>query len=270
MTKPSIPTSREIRRMILKMAFSGQTVHIPSAFSIVEIVRTLHEQILDYPDNDPNSPLRDYLVLSKGHGVMALYPILDARGWLRESDLASYFKDGSRLPGLCESETPGCEANTGSLGQGIGVAVGLALAAELSSSTQISVCIVGDGELNEGSAFESLSFAGHHGLSNFVCVLDQNGFQAMGETEAVISQSRIDLFFEALGFEVCTLDGHDETALKNALLSVRRPGRVRPLAIIAKTTKGNGVSFMENQNTWHYTRLDQSTFESAMKELGTS
>lgn len=265
---PLIPTSQEIRRTILQIAFSGQTVHIPSAFSIVEIVRTLHEKILDYPENNPHSSERDYLVLSKGHGVMALYPILAARGWLQASDLANYFRDGSPLPGLCESATPGCEANTGSLGQGVGVAVGLALSAKLGSSSQLAVCIVGDGELNEGSAFESLSFAGHHGLANFVCVLDQNGFQAMGETEAVISQVRVNLFFEALGFEVCSLDGHDEQALEQALLSAKKPGRNRPLAIIAKTTKGKGVSFMENQNTWHYTRLDRTTFDSAMSELG--
>lgn len=263
----SIPSAKKVREAILEIAHSGQTVHIPSAFSIVEIVRTLHEKLLRYPGNNPNSSDRDYLVLSKGHGVMALYPILEARGWIHQTNLKSYFQDGSLLPGLCEAAIPGCEANSGSLGQGVGVAVGLALASRLRRSDQVTVCIVGDGELNEGSAYESLSFAGHHHLANFVCIVDLNGFQAMGETDSVISQERIDVFFTSLGFDVQVLDGHDEVALERALLQVREPNRFKPLVIIAKTVKGKGVSFMENNNSWHYTRLSDETFGSAMSEL---
>ena len=131
-----LPTANQIRRKVLTMAFEGQSVHIPSAFSIVEILHVLHDEILRYPDNNPNSIDRDYLVLSKGHGVMALYALLEARGWITSDSLATYFKNGSLLPGLYEASIPGCEANTGSLGQGLGVAAGLALGATLSGSQQ--------------------------------------------------------------------------------------------------------------------------------------
>lgn len=267
MAESNIPSSKEIRRTILEIALSGQTVHIPSAFSIVELVKILHQRFLKYPENNARSEARDYLVLSKGHGVMALYPIIMARGWVQQSDLDDYFKDGSRLPGLCEAVIPGCEANTGSLGQGVGVAVGLALAAKLRRSDQFSVCITGDGELNEGSAFESLSFAGHHRLGNFICIVDLNGFQAMGETSSVIAQDRLDLLFEALGFEVLAINGHDENAIEQALAVVRNTVRTKPLAILAETVKGKGLSFMEKDNTWHYKRLDEASFRAAITEL---
>ena len=264
----SIPSARNVREAILEIAYTGQTVHIPSAFSIVEIVRTLHAKFLRYPGNDPSSPERDYLVLSKGHGVMALYPILEARGWISKADLSNYFQDGGRLPGLCEAAIPGCEANSGSLGQGVGVAVGLALASRLRKSDQVTFCVVGDGEMNEGSAYESLSFAGHHHLTNFVCIVDLNGFQAMGETDSVLSQDGIDVFFTSLGFDVQVLDGHDENALEQAFLNAKKPSRAKPLAILAKTVKGKGVSFMEHNNSWHYTRLNSETFGRAKSELG--
>ncbi len=267
MKEITIPSARKVRETILEMAYSGQTVHIPSAFSIVEIIRTLHAGFLRYPNNDPTSSDRDYLVLSKGHGVMALYPILEARGWIQKADLESYFQNESRLPGLCEASIPGCEANSGSLGQGVGVAVGLALASKLRESDQFTVCLVGDGEMNEGSTYESLSFAGHQRLTNFVCIVDLNGFQAMGQTSSVISQERMDVFFSSIGFEVQIIDGHDEHALEQALRRAKKPSQTKPLAILAKTVKGKGVSFMENNNSWHYTRLNNETFGAARAEL---
>lgn len=250
------------------MSFAGQTVHIPSAFSIVEILRSLHADVLRYPENRPDSPDRDYLVLSKGHGVMALYPILSARGWISSQDLETYFKDDSKLPGLYEAAIPGCEANTGSLGQGLGVAVGLGMAARIRGSGQISVCLVGDGELNEGSAYEALSLAGHLALENFMCVVDLNGFQAMGSTDSVISSRGLAGVFQGLGFEVVAVDGHNEDQLGEIFTKFRDSTSNKPLAVIASTTKGKGVSFMENRNEWHYTRLSTETFSAAKRELG--
>jgi len=250
------------------MAFFGQSVHIPSAFSIVEIIRVLHEKYLNYPDNNPRHPLRDFLVLSKGHGVMALYPILEARGWIPGSDLDSYFSDASALPGLCEAVIPGCEANTGSLGQGLPVAVGLAMSSRILNTPQRVFCVIGDGEINEGSVWEALMYAGHHQLSNLTVIVDQNRFQAMGETSDILSVRNLESALASFGFAVKLIDGHSETALDDALaISVDTSAGI-PVAIIANTTKGKGAQFMEDNNSWHYTRLDQETFDEALLQIG--
>ena len=250
------------------MAYVGQSVHVPSAFSIVEIVRVLHESVLQYPNNDPDDPNRDYLVLSKGHGAMALYPILVARGWIEQTSLDNYFSDGSFLPGLTEAYIPGCEANTGSLGQGITVASGLALGAKLRSSDQRVFCIIGDGELNEGSVYESLTFAAHNKLSNLTVILDENRFQAMGKTHDILGSMDVDNFFESLGFTVSRLNGHDESALTRALIRDRNvDDNTKPIAILAETVKGKGVSFMEEVNEWHYLRLSSEEHRRALEEL---
>lgn len=262
-----LPTANQIRRKVLTMAFEGQSVHVPSAFSIVEILRVLHDSVLRYPDNDPNSSHRDYLVLSKGHGVMALYALFEARGWITADSLSFYFKNGSLLPGLYEASIPGCEANTGSLGQGLGVAAGLALGAALSGSQQKVVCVAGDGELNEGSSLEALAFAGQRKLSNFALVVDLNGLQAMGRTDDIQSLHGLPLVLEGLGFEVRSVDGHNERELISALSDFKSSKNSKPLALLASTVKGKGVSFMEHRNEWHYGRLDKATYESATSEL---
>lgn len=267
MTFSLTPSSKEIRLRILEIAFSGQTVHIPSAFSIVEIIRVLHLKHLRYPEGRHDSKERDYLVLSKGHGVMALYPILEARGWIEQRELSNYFQDGSQLPGLCEASIPGCEANSGSLGQGVGVAAGLALAIELRGSTQKVFCVVGDGELNEGSAFEALSFIGQRKFLHFALVVDLNGLQAMGATEEVISQDGLDQILRGLGFHVLSVNGHDEGALSEIFRSFVDGEFLAPVAILARTVKGKGVSFMEEQNAWHYKRLDSETMKEATREV---
>jgi transketolase len=262
-----IPTAVEIRKRILEMSFAGQSVHVPSAFSVVEIVRVLHDKHLTYPDNNPDSMDRDFFVLSKGHGVMALYPILESRGWISKNDVNNYFQDGTHLPGLSEASVPGCEVNTGSLGQGLSVAVGFALSAKLSQSNQKAFCIVGDGEVNEGSIWEALMFAGAKELSNLVVIIDCNGYQAMGKTSEILSIKNLGSALNAFGFDVESVDGHSEKSIDSAIYSHGQGGSLRPLAIIANTVKGKGVSFIENNNQWHYTRLDENTFAQAMTEL---
>jgi len=263
-----LPSASHLRREILNMAYAGQSVHVPSAFSVVEIVRVLHESVIQYPNNDPDDPERDYLVLSKGHGAMALYPILAARGWIQGDALENYFADGSLLPGLTEACIPGCEANTGSLGQGITVAAGLALGAKLRGSNQRVFCIIGDGELNEGSVYEALAFAAHNQLSNMTVILDENRFQAMGKTNEILGSMNVDVFFESLGFSVFRLDGHDESALTQALASDHFiESNANPTVIVAETVKGKGVSFMEEVNEWHYRRLSPEEHHRALEEL---
>lgn len=256
-----------IRTAILNMAYAGATVHVGCAFSIVELLAVLYRQHLRVNASDPDAPERDYLVLSKGHGVMAQYACLNELGWLTDGDLARYFQDGSRLKGLADAHIPGVEATTGSLGHGMSVAAGLALAAKLNKTDQVCYVLVGDGELNEGPIWEAALFANHFKLDNLVVLIDKNGFQAMGTTDEVMALGNIEDKFRAFGFDAVTLDGHDEAAIDAAYTQARTTRNGKPKAIVARTTKGKGVSFMENDNIWHYTRLTPETHAAAIAEL---
>jgi transketolase len=259
-----------LRRAILDMAFAGSTVHIGCAFSIVEILAVLHRSHLRYPDNNPEHPDRDFLVLSKGHGVMAQYACMHERGWLSKSALANYFKDGTHLRGLGEADVTGLEVTGGSLGHGLSVGAGLALAAKLKQTDQSVYAIVGDGEANEGPIWEAMLFAGHFRLDNLLIVIDKNDFQAMGATRDVLDGGDLAAKFRAFDFDTETVDGHDEAALDAALQRLKQLKNGRPKAIIAQTVKGQGVSFMAGDNVWHYTRLTQETYGAAVAELESS
>lgn len=256
-----------LRATVLKMAYAGSTVHIGCAFSIIEILAVLYRNHLRYPDNDPESAQRDYMVLSKGHGVMAQYACLYEKGWLPKSDLENYFSDGSRLKGLSDAHITGCEVTSGSLGHGLSVGTGMALAAKLANTDQYCYAVVGDGEMNEGPIWEAMLFAKHWKLDNLVVIVDENGFQAMGATADVMQLGSLQAKFEAFGFDAVTVDGHDEAALNQALIQLKANKNGAPKAIVAKTVKGKGVSFMEHQNIWHYTRLNEDTFGASMAEL---
>jgi transketolase len=259
--------ARHIRRTILEMAFAGSTVHVACAFSLTEILAVLYRNHVRYPDNDPEGPRRDYLVLSKGHGVMAQYACLHEKGWLAHEALANYNGDGTRLKGLSDAHVRGCEVTSGSLGHGLPVGVGLALAAKLGGTDQRCYAVLGDGEMDEGSIWEALLFAAHRKLDNLVVIVDENGFQAMGPTAEVMGLGSLHAKFTAFGYEALDVDGHDEAALDAALVRLKASRDGRPKAIVARTIKGKGVSFMENQNLWHYTRLGADTFAAAMAEL---
>ena len=257
----------ELRKTVLRMAFSGSTVHVGCAFSIIEILAVLYRQHVRYPNNDPHAETRDYLVLSKGHGVMAQYACLYEKGWLTATDIENYFKDGSSLKGLSDAHVTGCEVTSGSLGHGLSVGVGMALAAKLNKSDQYCYAIVGDGEMNEGTMWEALLFATHQALDNLFVIVDENGFQAMGTTSEVLTLGNLKDKFSAFGFEAVSVDGHDQAALDSAVTQLKNNKNGKPKAIIARTVKGKGVSFMEHQNIWHYTRLSNETFALAMSEL---
>jgi transketolase len=250
------------------MAFAGSSVHIPCAFSIVELLAVLYRSFLRYPGNNPLAPDRDYLVLSKGHGVMAQYACLREKGWISERDVTGYFSDGSHLKGLSDSRITGLEVTSGSLGHGFSVGVGLALAAQLKRSRQSVYTIVGDGELNEGPIWEGAMFAAHHNLSQFMVIVDNNGYQAMGSTREVLNMGSIESKFASFGFESASIDGHDEPAIQTAIQQLRASTRRSPKALIARTVKGKGVPFMENNNSWHYTRLNAETYAQAVGSLG--
>ena len=259
---------KNLRKKILKMAFTGSTVHIGCAFSIVEILAVLFRDFLRFPNNDPSSDSRDFMILSKGHGVMALYSCMDELGWFENDELENYFQDGSELKGLSDSRIKGIEVTSGSLGHGFSVGVGMALGAKRNGSDQKTYILVGDGELNEGPIWEGLLFAAHHKLENLMVIVDSNGFQAMGAIDEVIVLESISDKFKSFNFETIDLDGHDEKKLREEVSKLWDSKSNQPKAIVARTIKGKGVSFMEGNNEWHYTRLTQNMYDLALSELG--
>ncbi len=255
-----------IREKVLNMAFRGQSVHVPCAFSLVEILSVLYKDFLHFNKENPSDPARDYLILSKGHGVMSVYACLEGLGFLKEEDLHNYFKNGSELRGLSESNIPGIEVTSGSLGHGLPIATGIALGMKLSSKPNRIFCIAGDGEMNEGPMWESMLFAAQHKLSNLCLIVDANQFQAMGKTENILSLEPLKEKFTSFGFECAEVDGHDAGQLKEVIARLLSC-KTKPQALIARTVKGKGVSFMENENVWHYTRLNEETYAKALKEV---
>jgi transketolase len=198
---------------------------------------------------------------------MAQYACLAELGWLSDDDLRHYFGDGTRLKGLADAHVPGLEVTSGSLGHGLSVGVGLALAAQRGGTGQKVFAIVGDGEINEGAVWEALLFAAHFRLANLLVIVDANGYQAMGTTREVMDLGHVASKLRAFGLETREVDGHDEAALDAAFHELAALPGDAPRAVVAHTVKGKGVSFMEHDNRWHYTRLDEATYRSAMAEL---
>lgn len=268
MSKPtSAFDTGSLRKTVLDMAFAGSTVHIGCAFSIIELLAVLYRQHLRYPDNNPEAPDRDFLILSKGHGVMAQYACMRELGWLPDEAFTAYFADGSNLKGLSDSRVRGLEVTSGSLGHGLSVGVGMALGAKIKQTDQKTYVIVGDGEINEGPIWEGAMFAAHHQLQNFMVIVDENGYQAMGPTEEIIGLGSIQAKFESFGFLARTVDGHNQVDIDNAIKELWANPSQQPRALIAKTIKGKGVSFMEHNNIWHYTRLNEDTHTKAVAEV---
>jgi len=259
-----------LRHTVLEMAYAGSTVHIGCAFSIIELVSVLYRNHLRYPGNDPRAEGRDYLVLSKGHGVMAQYACMHELGWLNDSHIKGYFADGSELKGLSDSRIAGLEVTSGSLGHGFSVGVGIAMGLQRKGTDQKIYTIVGDGELNEGPIWEGALVAAHHRMDNLMLIVDKNGFQAMGTTDDVLALGDLSAKFNSFGFETLEIDGHDESAVDAAIRQLWGTGSGKPKALIARTVKGKGVPFMESDNRWHYTRLDAQTYAEAIDALGLS
>lgn len=258
---------KNLRKNIIEMAYSGSSVHIACAFSLVEICSVLYSRILTFNNDNPEDESRDILALSKGHGVMAIYSCLKEMGVIEQKHFDDYFKDGSLLHGLGEPSVPGIEVLGGSLGHGLPVAIGMALGLKREGSDRQVYCIVGDGEINEGTIWEGLLFAGHHKLTNFTVIIDANGLQAMGEVDEILNLEPMGDKFRSFGFHTYECNGHDTDALFDVFSDKSNEKVSKPKAVIARTMKGKGVSFMENDNIWHYTRLNEETLDSAMTEL---
>ncbi len=264
---PATFQANKLRQTVLRMAHLGSTAHVACAFSLIEILAVLYRSHLNLGTAGPHSPERDYLILSKGHGVMAQYACLYELGWIGDEQVVNYCKDGTHLKGLSDAHVPGLEVTSGSLGHGLSVGVGLAMAAKRKGSGQTCYIIVGDGEINEGSIWEGLLFAKHFELNNVIVIVDANGYQAMGSTDEVMKLGDVAAKFRAFGFETRTVDGHDEAALDRTLHELKTLPGTSPRAIVANTIKGKGVSFMEDDNKWHYTRVTPDLYQAALAEL---
>lgn len=262
--------SNKLRQNVIDMAKNGNSVHIGCAFSMIELFAILYEKFAKIDLKNLENPERDLVCLSKGHGVMAVYSCLYELGVLDKIHLDKYFSDGSLLKGLSDSHVPGIEVTGGSLGHGITVSVGYALAIKLKKQDRKVFCFVGDGEMNEGSVWESLLFAAHWKLNNFILVVDANDFQAMGRAKDVLNCESFKSKLESFNFETWECDGHSRKEIEDTYRKALDSKNETPKAIIARTVKGKGISFMEDDNIWHYTRLDETTYRLATKELSES
>jgi transketolase len=252
-------TGNSLRRIVIEASYRANAGHISSALCICDIISVLYDKILK---NLPG-PDRDRFILSKGHAALAQYSALYLRGLIQQTDLESYCKDGTLFGVHPEFGTPGIEITTGSLGMGLSAGAGLALSAKMKKSAWKVYVLISDAECNEGSIWEAVMFAAHHHLSNLMVIVDDNGMQALGKTREVLDLQPLESRFQSFGWNAQTIDGHDPSALESALKSPSS----EPRAIIAKTTAGKGVSFMENKVEWHYLPLTQAQAELALKEL---
>jgi len=257
-------TPQAIARIILEQSKRAHVGHIGSALSIADIIAALYGRVLKIPD--PDAPERDRFVLAKGHAVLAVYAALYLKGWLSEAQLNTFCADGSLLGVHPERNLRGIDFSTGSLGQGLSFAAGAALAARLEGSPRRVFVLVSDAECNEGSVWEAAMFAAHHQLANLVAIVDCNGQQALGYTKQVLDLSPLADRWRAFGWDVQEADGHDCEQLAT-LLDGFQTEAGRPHVLIAHTTFGKGVSYMEHQIKWHYWPMSDDEYAQAIAEI---
>lgn len=256
---------REIRIDILKMLAEAKSGHPGGSLSAVEILASLYFEAMAIDPVNPVNQDRDRCVLCKGHGAPALYAVLAHRGFFPTEELITLRKLGSRLQGHPDmKKTPGVDASTGSLGQGTSISVGLALGQRLRGNNRKVYAVVGDGEMQEGQFWEAMMAAAHYKLNNLTVIIDHNGLQIDGTNDEVMSLGNIAKKLEAFGFMVLEVDGHQ----LDQLLAAYAVESTQPKCIIAKTVKGKGVSFMENQVGWHGKAPSADEVRQALTELG--
>lgn len=258
--------ANEIRKSIVYTIFYANGGHVGTSLSEVDILTALYFRILNTTPEDFKNPNRDRFVLSKGHGSEGLYCTLAARGFFPHSDLNYYLKHESKLTIHPTSDVHGVEINTGALGHGFSIGVGMALAAKKSKKNYRTFVVVGDGEIQEGSNWEAAMAAAHFKLGNFTLIIDNNTLQLADKIENTMGIEPIDKKFEAFGFETYHVDGHSMEDLVNVFESLDYTSN-KPHAIIAHTIKGKGVSFMENVAEWHHRVPTAQETELALKEL---
>lgn len=257
--------SKKLRRRILNVSM-GKGGHIGGSFSVIDVILTLYKHVLNINLQNPKWEDRDRFVLSKGHCSLALYAVLEEMGFLYPGELDTYTLRGSRLAGHAEHfEIPAIEMTTGSLGHGISCAAGMALAAKISGANWKVYCVIGDGECNEGSVWETLLFTAQQNLKNLIIIVDNNKMVSLDKTNKILSIEPLAEKLNSFNFEVREINGHN---FEEIFLSLLTPLKFdKPLIIIANTIKGKGVSFMEHTAMWHYRAPSEIELIDALAEL---
>ena len=257
-----------MRKKVLDMALTAgaNSSHFGGGLSIVDITATLYGEIMNLDPNDPEWVGRDRFILSKGHGVLGYYTALSEIGYIREEDLKTFEKNGSYLYGHPVINHPkGIEFSNGSLGMGLSLGVGVALAGKRKNLDFIVYVLLGDGECNEGSVWEAAMASTHYKLDNLVAILDKNNLQQTGANSEIMSVGDLASKWKSFGWSVSEIDGHNIAEIYDALMSAKK--QRLPHAIVANTIKGKGFSFAENNNAWHHAPLSLSQYEAALEEL---
>lgn len=258
-------SSYQIRRVILEQSKRAHVGHIGSALSIADIIAALYANVLCVPE--PDDPERDRFILSKGHAALALYAALFLKGWLTEERLNTYCSDGSLLGVHPEHALRGVDFSTGSLGHGLSMGAGAALAARLQRSPRRVFVLVSDAECNEGSLWEAVMFAAHHQLSNLIAMVDLNGQQALGYSDQVLNLSPLAERWRAFGWDVHEVDGHNVAEITETISDLDTASGP-PHVLIAHTVFGKGVSYMQGQIKWHYWPMSDEEYQQALAEIG--
>lgn len=256
-----------IRHHVLLMTNRAKSSHIGTNYSMAELLAVLYGKALRVDPANPEWPERDRFILSKGHGCAALYAVLAERGFFPLEWLDTFYHNGARLAGhATHSGVPGVEISTGSLGHGLSVAAGMALAGKLDQNDYRVVALLSDGECDEGSTWEPILFAPHHKLDNLIAIIDYNKIQSLGTVEEVMALEPFAAKWQAFGWAVREIDGHDVEQIEKALAEAPYE-KGRPTCILAHTVKGKGISFMEDKLLWHYRTPQDEEFEEALAEL---
>lgn len=255
-----------IRKKSLEMVNKSGASHIGSILSCADILGVLYTDILNYDASNPKNKMRDRFILSKGHAVVALYATLAKLGFINENLLRNYYENGSELIGHANNKINGIEVSTGALGHGLPIAIGMAMALKSKESKIRIIVLMGDGECNEGTVWESALIANQFKLSNLDIIIDYNKMQAMGKIDNIITLSSLKNKWESFGFDVIEIDGHNHDEIREALIS-NEASRTNARVIIANTKKGAGISFMENDILWHYRSPQGKEYDDALLEL---
>jgi len=256
--------AREARVRIIRTIAGAGLGHVGGDLSVIDILSVLYGEVLEFDPERPDWPERDRCVLSKGHAAVSFYTTLAKSGYFDEEELTTFVQPMSRLNGHpSRGKVAGVETSTGPLGHGLPVAVGMAIGARLQDASWRTFVVTGDGELQEGSNWEAAMLAGHRRLGNLTCIVDRNGLQQGARTDDTNSLSPLDDKFRAFGWDAVMVDGHDLAALRDVLTTPHE----RPLAVIANTIKGRGVSFMEDLPVWHHKVPTPEQVDAAIAEI---
>ena len=259
--------AKQIRKDIVELVYTANSGHPGGSLSIADIITYLYFEELKINPNEPNNPDRDRFVLSKGHCAPALYSVLMEKGFVDKAEIKRFRQVDGILQGHPDMKhIPGIDMTTGSLGQGLSASVGMSLAGKIDQKDYRVYCVLGDGEIEEGQVWEAAMSASHYKLDNLCVIVDNNNLQIDGEIDKVMSPYPIDEKFKSFGFNVISINGNDFDEIGNAMEEAKNC-KGKPTAIIAKTVKGKGVSFMENKAEWHGKAPSEEQYIQAMEEL---